>query len=182
MITQQIKLETPRLLLKSVTPELIHELFETLDKQAIVTFFGTDENGFERLRLMHDRGMETHRISLYYFLLVDRDSGRVLGDCGFHTWNQTHAKAEIFYNLNNDSDKGKGYMTEALETVIDFGFSVLKLHRLQGNVASWNAPSVALLKKFGFVFEGTLREDYIEDGISTDSDCYSLLSREWKMR
>lgn len=179
---ERIEIETPRLILKSVTPAIINQLFETAGKDKILEFFGTDDKGYERLAQMHQQGMETHRISVFWFMLTDKQTGRVLGDCGFHTWNKTHARAEIFYNLTNEDDKAKGLMTEALERVIDFGFSELKLHRLQGNVASWNTPSVKLLKKFGFTFEGTLREDYVENGISTDSDCYSLLRHEWQNR
>lgn len=85
----------------------------------------------------------------------------------------------MFYNLRKDSDKRKGYMTEALKEVIDYGFGKLNLHRIQAMVDNSNTPSVRLLNRFGFTKEGTMREDYVVDGKNEDSDCYSLLLHEW---
>lgn len=70
-------------------------------------------------------------------------------------------------------------MTEALKEVLNFGFTTLNLHRIEALVASWNIPSVKLLQHYGFTKEGTMREDYVVNGKHEDSDCYSLLKREW---
>jgi ribosomal-protein-alanine N-acetyltransferase len=48
---------------------------------------------------MHEKGMETHRISLLYFLLFDKETQMCIGECGFHTWKKTHRRAELFYSL-----------------------------------------------------------------------------------
>jgi len=178
-MTEQTEISTSRLLLKSITPSIIHHLFNTLDKEAIIQYFGFDNEGYEYHREMHEQGMETHRISLFFFLLIEKQSNRPIGDCGFHTWNRAHRRAELFYNLRKDSDKRKGYMTEALKEVIDYGFGKLNLHRIQAMVDNSNTPSVRLLNRFGFTKEGTMREDYVVDGKNEDSDCYSLLLHEW---
>lgn len=175
-----ITLSTNRLTLKSITPALIHELFKTKTKDEIIAFFGVDEKGYEHYKEMHELGMETHRISLFAFLLINKATNLPIGECGFHTLNRTHRRAELFYMLRNDADKQKGFMTEALPYVLEFGFSELQLHRVEALVADNNVPSVKLLEKFGFTKEGTMREDYNVDGTNEDSDCYSLLNWEWK--
>jgi ribosomal-protein-alanine N-acetyltransferase len=38
----QIQIETSRLLLKSMTPAIINELFETKNKEEIMRYFGAD--------------------------------------------------------------------------------------------------------------------------------------------
>lgn len=124
--------------------------------------------------------METDRLSMFYFLLHEKDTNRILGECGFHTWNKTHKRAELFYSLRNEEDKRKGLMKEALATVLAFGFTELDLHRVAALVASYNTPSIRLLEHYGFTKEGTLREDYVVEGRSEDSDCYSLLKWEWE--
>jgi ribosomal-protein-alanine N-acetyltransferase len=48
---------------------------------------------------MHEKGMETHRISLFYFLLFDKETQMCIGECGFHTWKKTHRRTELFYSL-----------------------------------------------------------------------------------
>jgi ribosomal-protein-alanine N-acetyltransferase len=171
-------LHTPRLLLKAMTPQTIHHLFDSRTEEEIRAFFGVDDTGYKHYREMHEMGMETHRISLFVFLLVERETDRPIGECGY-TWNRTHRRAELFYLLRNDTHKRKGYMTEALDVIIPFGFETLGLNRIEALIADWNTPSKKLLERHRFVFEGTMRGDYVVDGKSEDSDCYSLLRDEW---
>jgi len=178
-MSQQIELETERLILKSITPALIHELFNTKTKQQIMDYFGVDEAGYDHFKNMHEKGMETNRLSMFFFLLFDKTTGLPIGECGFHTLNQTHRRTELFYTLRKDEDKRKGLMTEALKMVLDYGFTNLNLHRIEALVADWNIASVKLLKRFNFTKEGTMREDYCVNGKNEDSVCYSLLKWEW---
>ena len=175
-----ITIETERLLLKGITPSLIHELFTTKTKQELMFFFGFDKDGYLHIKSMHEKGMETHSISLFYFLLIDKQSNLPIGECGFHTWNLKHKRAELFYKLHKDSDKRKGYMTEAVKVVLEYGFTQLNLHRIAAMVANSNTPSVKLVSNNKFTFEGTMREDYNVNEINEDSECYSLLKTEWE--
>ena len=50
---------------------------------------------------------------------------------------------------------GKGYMTEALALAVEHAFDALKLHRVEANIIPRNAPSIGLVKKLGFRYEGT---------------------------
>jgi ribosomal-protein-alanine N-acetyltransferase len=179
-MTEPTELNTPRLILRSITPALIHDLYGTKSKDEVMKYFGFDEAGYEHTKNMHEKGMETNRLSLFYFLLIDRQTHLPAGECGFHTWNRTHRRAELFYSLRQEADKRKGLMTEALEPVLRFGFTELKLHRIEALVGRSNTPSLKLLKRFNFKFEGTMREDYVIEGESQDSECYSLLKREFE--
>lgn len=166
-------------MLKAITPDLIHELYETKSREDIMRFFGFEEADYQHFKNMHEHGMETYRFSMFFFLLIHMETGLPVGECGFHTWNKIHNRAELFYKLRNDVDKQKGLMTEALKAVLDFGFSELGLHRIKALVAESNTASVKLLQRYGFTKEGTMREDYLVDGKQEDSDCYSLLRWEW---
>ena len=179
-MTNQIEIKTPRLILKSITPALIHELFNTKSKEEIKSYFGIDEAGYAHYKDMHEKGMETHRISIFVFLLINKENCQPIGECGFHTWNTTHNRAEVFYNMRDESFKQKGLMTEALKIVLEFGFTELKLHRVEALIAAENEPSLKLLLRYGFTKEGIMREDYVVEGKNEDSDCYSLLKWEWE--
>ena len=111
-------LYTDRLILKALMPDDIHELFKTKNKQEIIDFWGTDEKGYLLYRDMHENGMETNRISLFNFLIIDKVSNLPIGECGFHTWNKMHRWAELFYLLRNDKDKQRGIMTEAVKEIL----------------------------------------------------------------
>ena len=176
----EVELNTQRLILKSITPAFLQELFRTQDKVYIMQYLGLDEGGYQHYREMHEKGMESFRISILVFLLIDQQTQLPIGECGFHTWNQKHRRAEVFYHLKHDSDKRKGFMTEALHAVLDYGFNAMNLHRIQALVDPGNTPSIKLLQRYGFSKEGTHRQDYNIDGSNYDSDCYSLLKWEWK--
>lgn len=51
-----------------------------------------------------------------------------------------------------------GFMKEALQSVIGFGFDQLGAHRIQAEVYPDNLPSLALLEKLGFDKEGILQQ------------------------
>jgi ribosomal-protein-alanine N-acetyltransferase len=175
----EVLLHTNRLLLKGISPKVIHEVFTTKNEEEIKTFFGVDEKGYQHLKEMHEKGMETHRFSLFFFLIIEKDTNQPIGECGFHTWNSTHRRAELFYFLRDDKHKRKGFVKEALPEVIKYGFEMMGLHRIEALVGKSNIPSIRLVTQHGFYFEGTMREDYVIDGINQDSDCYSLLRHEW---
>ena len=182
MKAHQIEIITERLILKSITPEIIHETYNSLSKEAIMTYFGFDETSFERYKEMHEKGVETYRYSMFYFMVVLKETNKPIGDCGYHTWDFKHNRAEMFYNLHSDEHKRNGYMTEVMVEVLKYGFTELNIHRTEALVADWNTASVKLLEHFGFKKEGTMREDYLTSGKYESSDCYSLLKWEWESR
>jgi ribosomal-protein-alanine N-acetyltransferase len=92
-----------------------------------------------------------------------------------------HRRAELFYSLRSDADKRQGYMSEAVKTVLNYGFNELGIHRVAALTAPSNEASIALLKYFGFSKRRySLREDYVVNGINEDSVCFSLLKWEWE--
>ena len=173
-------IQTERLTLVPVTPQTIEELFRTATDKEVSDFFGVDEKGLVHYRDMYEKGMETHRISHFFFVLRLTDTGTAIGECGFHTWNRTHRRAELFYLLRKDEHKNKGYVSEALKEVLKFGFTELGLHRVQACLDHANIPSLKLVLRSGFVREGTARQDYCINGVNEDSEVYSLLKWDWE--
>jgi ribosomal-protein-alanine N-acetyltransferase len=56
--------------------------------------------------------------------------------------------------------QGKGYMTEACRAGIDYMFERAGLHRIMANYMPHNERSAAVLRRLGFVLEGTAK-DYL---------------------
>lgn len=70
---------------------------------------------------------------------------------------------------------GNGYMTEAMKAVIDHGFNVLKLSLITANCYPHNERSQQVLKRHGFLYEGTLHgAEVTYDGQLYDHLCYYL--------
>lgn len=69
-----------------------------------------------------------------------------------------------------------GYMTEAVNCVVDFAFKTLQLHRIEGNVMPKNKASRAVLEKCNFVNEGISRKYLKINGVWEDHIHYVILN------
>ncbi len=174
-------LETPRLILKELNQEILDELFTGYDDGDIMTFMGlTDTDALSTEKNKWAKGMTTYRISFKRFLIIEKETGKVVGSCGFHNWHADHDRAEIGYSMTTESAKNKGYMREALAAVISFGFDKMNLNRVEAFISPDNVPSLRLVQGFGFTEEGRLRSHYRAMGKMYDSVCYGLLKNEYK--
>jgi [ribosomal protein S5]-alanine N-acetyltransferase len=61
--------------------------------------------------------------------------------------------AHIGYWIDR-SHAGRGYTTQAVNLLTEYGFSVLALHRIEINLRPENAASRRVAEKAGYVFEG----------------------------
>ncbi|AWH85465.1 N-acetyltransferase [Flavobacterium album] len=175
------ELHTDRLILRKLTPEAYDYIFSTMDDAEIMELFGLSiEEQLEKEKNKYINGMTTFSITFANFLLIDRETGKTIGGCGYHTWVPLHRRAEIGYDLKHEEYKRKGLMTEAVAAVLDYGFKRMGLHRVEAIAADYNEPSIRIINKFGFTFEGTLRGHYNVEGVMEDSVMYSLLEHEYK--
>lgn len=104
--------------------------------------------------------------------------GELVGGIGFHYWDFHNSKTEIGYWLAEDA-QGKGIMTRAVKTLIDYAFNVLKLNRVEIRAATENMKSRAVPERLGFKLDGILRrQSWLHDRF-VDHAVYSLLRGEW---
>ncbi len=89
----------------------------------------------------------------YDWAVIDRESRRMIGTCGFTRIDTVNDTAEIGYVLNPDF-WGKGYAVEAAHRVIEFAFSELGVHRIEARFMKGNQASLRVMEKLGMTFEG----------------------------
>lgn len=78
---------------------------------------------------------------------------------------------------------GRGLMTEALEVTCRAMFAHLGLHRIEANIMPHNAPSLALVHKLGFRYEGRSTRYLMIQGRWEDHDRFALLAEDvWPRR
>jgi ribosomal-protein-alanine N-acetyltransferase len=106
-----------------------------------------------------------------------RDS-KLIGTCGFIYWDRHDSRAEIGYALSRQY-WGQGYMTEAVQAIIDVGFCQMNLNRIEARCNLANKASAQVMEKVGMKFEGILRKHIFAKGVYCDLKMYSLLREEW---
>lgn len=105
--------------------------------------------------------------------------GKMAGTIGFNEIDKFNGVGELGYWLGKDF-QGKGVMSRAFKTIIDYGFKELSLNRIEVYIAAGNERSRALAEHFGFLEEGRIRQkewlnDHYEDQI-----IYGILAKDWK--
>lgn len=116
---------------------------------------------------------------LYTFLICLLGDERPIGEALFGHLDRAHGSAELGIFIGETEEWGKGYGTDAINALVDFGFGELRLERIFLNVWTENHRARRAYEKAGFVHEGTARNDRYEGGRFTSGHVMSLLRDEW---
>ena len=117
----------------------------------------------------------------YLFFIELKIEKKVIGAMGIHKINLFAGVATTGSWINKKYQRN-GYITEAKIATNDFAFNVLKLRRLNSNVAVENLASNATQLKMGYKLEGMKRKEGKSrtTGRISDMNIYGLLKEDWK--
>lgn len=104
----------------------------------------------------------------------------LIGGCGLTIHSLSDKRAEIGYCIRRDC-WGKGVGTEVAAELIRFGFTEMKMHRIEAKCDPENIASFKIMEKNGMQREGILREEKKIRGEWRDSYIYSILVDEWSV-
>lgn len=104
---------------------------------------------------------------------------QVVGSLGIWTTDSHDHNGELGYTFHR-AHWGKGYATEAVALLLDFGFETLMFDRIAATCHPGNAGSIRVLEKCGFTLEGRLRSHRLVRGARRDSLLYSMLRDEYQ--
>ena len=174
-------LETERLILRKISPEDFVYLFKNYSEIEIKNILGYENHDdFLKEKGKFEKGYTTHNRSFQYFQIIDKNSLKIIGGCGFHNWYLDHRRAELGYVITNENFKRVGIMSETLKIIIDYGFKIMKLNRIEALVSPENIASLKLMKKFNFCKEGILKSHYFTNNNFEDSIIFSKLITDYE--
>ena len=135
-------------------------------------------------RAMEDRWfdsmIEEQGKKSYHFVICLLADDRAIGTAGFHHVNYEDGHASFGISIGEKAEWDKGYGTDALRAICDFGFGQLRLERIELDVYEPNKRAQRSYEKAGFVTEGTLRNAHFSNGKHHDTLRMSLLREEWE--
>lgn len=115
----------------------------------------------------------------WHFVICLLEDDRPIGTAGFHHINQEDGHASFGISIGEKAEWSKGYGTDALRAISDFGFGQLRLERIELDVDAPNKRAQRSYEKAGFVREGVLRHAHFSDGEFKDIVRMALLRDEW---
>jgi len=96
-------------------------------------------------------------IERYTFALELKSNNQFIGLFGFNLGKASYKSAEVWYKIH-PIFWNKGFATEALKAIINFGFDELNLHRIHAGCAVENLGSIRVIEKAGMTNEGRRRQ------------------------
>lgn len=110
------------------------------------------------------------------FAVADAKSGELAGCCGIDDWSAEDV-AQFGYWIAPNA-RGRGYATRAAVLLTRWMFE-LGAARVFLTVVAGNEGSVAVARRAGFVYEGTMREASVWQGKRYDVLWFAALPHEW---
>jgi RimJ/RimL family protein N-acetyltransferase len=105
------------------------------------------------------------------------EGNKFIGLIGMNLGKEHYKNAEVWFQ-NDYKFWNKGYATESLRKIIDFGFENLKLHRIEAGCAVENIGSINVLEKVGMLREAHTRKLLPLKSGWSDNYGYAILSTD----
>lgn len=173
--------------LRKIQEKDIHNVFAGLSHPDVIAYYGVSYESLVATteQMLWYEEITSERKGIWWGI-AKREGDELIGACGLNDWLPVHRRIDLGYWLLPDF-WGQGIMRAALPSILRYAFVQMNVHRVHADVETDNLPSSNLLRKLGFVHEGTLRdverknERYVSlqqfSLVSTDAGALALMQR-----
>jgi len=113
-------------------------------------------------------------------LAIDTKDGAHIGFIDFNSTSAEDRRGVVGIMIGDKAYWSKGYGTDAMRTLLRFGFAEMNLHRIELTVDARNDRAQACYRKCGFVEEVRLRRNRYAEGAYHDTLWMGILREEWE--
>ena len=180
-------LETERLILRPFTEGDAADAFEYLHEPMVHCF---EDMRIDSLAEVKDAVLERAKDGEYYFAIVLKETGKVIGEIFAHPEGDDHpgGTCDTFSPcwMLNPNYHGKGYAYEAAHAFFDYLFGEKGARRIYAYTEDYNVASQKLCEKLGMRREGLYLEfiSFVNDEngnpIYENTYQYAILKKEWE--
>jgi [ribosomal protein S5]-alanine N-acetyltransferase len=174
-------IETKRLILRKLSIKDKEHIFEYASQEIVSRYVPWEvhhslEDTVEFLKLIEKKNEKKNRLT---WGIVLKEENKLIGTIDLIRLDSIHKKAEFAYVLSNFY-WGKGFMQEAAEALLDYGFNDLNLNKISAQIMLGNKQSERVIEKLGMTEEGILRQDFCYKGEFIDLKNFSILKEEYE--
>ena len=117
--------------------------------------------------------------TLYAFAICALGESRAIGNVSLRDMDRENGSAEMAIVIVDRAFQGRGYGTDALNCIVDFGFGEQRLERIYLHVFDFNHRARRSYEKAGFSVDATLRHARFHHGQPHDVHVMAILRDEW---
>jgi len=118
--------------------------------------------------------------NLFYFTIRAREDDHLIGKAMVEWIDWSNGNGYLRLGIGAESDRRKGYGSQALSMLLRYSFGELNLYRVTAVVPAYNEGAIRLFQKFGFMEEIRRRKAMHRDGEFWDILSFGLLNSEWQ--
>jgi RimJ/RimL family protein N-acetyltransferase len=126
--------------------------------------------------------LEHHGLDRWFFVICRREDDRPVGSLDLRDIRLTNGGAGLGIVIGDPVDTSRGYGSDALAVLLDFGFGELRLERIWLDVFDFNERARRVYERLGFVHEATFRRAFFHGGRHLDVHRMGILGVEWAER
>lgn len=159
-------LRTPRLQMRALAISDAHALFFMRTNPEVNAYLKrqTPEDIAAVTSFILARNQDFDKRQGIYWAIETKETGTYAGSICLWHFSEDGITAEVGYDLHPDF-QGKGIMSEALRTVIDYGFNTLDLQQIEAFTHRENKTSITLLKRHLFVVQSERKDPWLETNL-----------------
>ena len=176
------KIETDRLLLRKVTMDDVHSIFNNWAKDPENVKYVTwqaHKSIEETKKIVSSWISEYENLNCYRWMITLKETNEVIGGIDVVMLFESFECCEIGYILSKKY-WNKGIMTEAFHEVLKYLFKKVGFHRIQAKHHVANPASGRVMEKNGLKYEGILRKICKNNnGVWVDAALYSIIDNEF---
>lgn len=174
-------LEGERVFLRPIGTEDSELYFRSLFNKETRMLTGTQKHfTLEQIhQYIANKGQDSSSVLLLICLC---ENDQVIGDVQIGDIDSKNRSAFIRISIDQNAYQGKGYGSEALLLMLDYGFGILNLHRIELNVFAFNERAIHTYEKLGFQREGVQRQALYYNHAYHDSILMSMLADEYRAK
>ncbi|MEE0967924.1 MAG: GNAT family protein [Clostridia bacterium] len=180
IFTRMPEIKTERLILRKMITDDAEDMYEYASRNDVteyLTWFPHPDKEYTRDYLEY-LGTRYRVGDFFDWAVTLSESGKMIGTCGFTSFDYTNDCAEMGYVLN-PKYRGNAIMPEALHALMKFGFENLPLHRIEAKFIEGNHASRRVMEKVGMRFEGIRRDGMLIKGEYRNIGVCALLRDEF---
>jgi RimJ/RimL family protein N-acetyltransferase len=117
--------------------------------------------------------------TLYMFTICPLGETRGIGNVSLRDVDRENGSAELAIVISDRDFLSRGYGTDAVRCIVDFGFGELRLERIFLHVFDYNARARRSYEKAGFAVDAILRHARFHHGVHHDVHLMAILRDDW---
>jgi len=157
--------------------ERVHGWYQDGDFRRLM---GDPPRSLEQRRRRYDAWVAERSETVYPFVICRLEDGEVVGRLDVFEIDRVNGSAGFGIGIGDESARGRGYGTDAVNAVVDFCFGELRLERVWLVTDEDNLRAQATYRRAGFREEARHRRAYIDRGRMRDEVRMSILRADWE--